>query len=159
MSVSLFRLFPQGINLMNLSTEPIQLVCHIFISHHLMPYLCSGVCAHDTIFNACFWFKIIDTCVLVPACHLEFITPPVGEFLTLLDLHCPDPGAWSLWILHVADQSGTVEAWIFVRPVQSLFFQPPIRLSSFSFYNLWASFVLFILVYPFVFSHFRLSMI
>jgi len=43
--------------------------------------------AHSMVFNACFWFRFIDTCVLIPARHLVVITLLIGEFLTLLNLH------------------------------------------------------------------------
>ena len=35
---------------------------------------------------------------------------------------CPDPGAWSLWILPIADQSGAAEARIIGRPSEALSF-------------------------------------
>ena len=54
-------------------------------SHRLVPLTCFGVYDNDTIFNAYFWF-VIDTRVLIPARHLAFITPLVGEFLTPLDM-------------------------------------------------------------------------
>ena len=48
--------------------------------HLLSIYLLLYACAHDTIFNACLWFRFIDTRVLIPARHLTFTTPLVGEF-------------------------------------------------------------------------------
>ena len=45
-----------------------------------------------------------------------------------------DPGASSLWILPVADQSGAVKAWISGRPSRVLFLPGPLsRLSSIPF--------------------------
>jgi len=35
--------------------------CHFCTSYYLMPHSCLGVCVHDTVFNACFWFRFIDT--------------------------------------------------------------------------------------------------
>ena len=61
--------------------------CRFCTSHHLMPLSCSGVYAHDIVFNTWFWFEFIDICVHIPVCHLTFITPLVGEFLTPLNLH------------------------------------------------------------------------
>jgi len=58
----------------------------------------------------------------------------------------------------VADQSSAVEARIIGRPSGALFL-PGSLLSSRVFCDSWVSFVLFILVYLFVFSHLRLSMI
>ena len=39
---------------------------------------------------------------------------------------CPGLGAWSVWILPVADQSGTAEAWIPSRPSRAPSFQAPL---------------------------------
>ena len=83
----LFGLSPRGVNLMNLSTELVQLILSCLISHHLMPYSCSGKNAHDTIFNACFGFRFIDIHVSVYVRHLALVSPLIGEFLTPLDLH------------------------------------------------------------------------
>ena len=38
---------------------------------------------------------------------------------------CPGHGAWSVWILPVADQSGAAVAWIPSRPSRALSFQAP----------------------------------
>ena len=71
------------------------------------------VYAHDTVFNTCFWFRFIDTRVLVPARHLAFTTRwGVSDSPGSL---CPDLGAWSLWILPDADQRCAAEAWIICR--------------------------------------------
>ena len=66
---------------------------------------------------------------------------------------CSDPGAWSFWILLVANQKCSEEAWIFGRPSGALSFQAPLLVSRVFFCNSWAYFVLFIIVYLFVFSH------
>ena len=56
------------------------------------------------------------------------------------------------------DQScAVVASWISSWPSRALSFQAPYSSLEFSFYNLWASFVLFIFIYLFVFSHLRLS--
>ena len=49
------------------------------------------VCAHDTIFNAFFWFEFIDTRVLVLARHLALILHSLGSFLTPLNLYVQIP--------------------------------------------------------------------
>jgi len=54
--------------------------------HLLYIYLLLHACVHDTIFNACLWFRFIDTRVLIYARHLAFTSPLVGEF-------------WLPWIL------------------------------------------------------------
>jgi len=87
MMVSLFGLSPGGINLMNLSTELVQLVLsHLFIPSLDVSFLFMCACAHDMIFNACLWFRFIDTRVLIFARHLAFATPLAREF-------------WLPWIL------------------------------------------------------------
>ena len=70
---------------------------------------------------------------------------------------CPDPRAWSLWILPVADQRCTAEAWIIGRPSRALSFQASCSALELSLCDSWASFVQFMIVYHFVFSHLRLS--
>ena len=70
---------------------------------------------------------------------------------------CPGFGAWSVWILPVADQSGAAEAWISGRPSEAPSFQAPLLGSRVFCCNSWAPCVLFIPVYPFVFSQLRLS--
>jgi len=37
-------------------------------------------CAHDTVFDACLWFRFIDTRVLIYARHLASASPLTGEF-------------------------------------------------------------------------------
>ena len=70
---------------------------------------------------------------------------------------CPGLGAWSVWILLVADQSGAVAAWISSRPFRAPSFQAPCSALEFSCYDSEPVFVLFILVHLLVFSHLRLS--
>ena len=54
---------------------------------------------HDTISNACFWFRFIDAHVLVLARHLAFTTR--WGVSDSPGSSCPDPEAWSLSILPV----------------------------------------------------------
>ena len=105
--------------------SPYNWFCRFCTSHHLMPHSCSGVYAYNTIFKACFWFEFIDTRLLIPACHLEFITTLIGRVSDSPGFACLDPGAWSLWILPVADQRCAKEAWIIDRPSRALSFQAP----------------------------------
>jgi len=63
---------------------------------------------------------------------------------------CSGLGAWSMLILPVADQSGTVEAWIPNRPSRSLILQAPCSALEFSCYGSKPPFVLFILVHPLI---------
>jgi len=88
-------------------------------------YLLLYVCAHDTIFNACLWFRFIDTRVL----SLHAIWHSHHHSLGSSDSpgsSCPGLGVWSLWILPVADQSSTAEAWIIGKPSETLSFQSPL---------------------------------
>jgi len=156
MRVSLFRLSLQGI-LLNYLLSPYNWFCRICASHHLVPELYSGMNAHDMVFNACFWFGFIDTHALDPARHLPFITSLVGEFW--LSWIC----MFRSWNLELVKSLG---CWSEMRSesmnhqltVQSHFLLGlPARLSSFFFCNSCASFMPFIIVYLFVFSYLRLS--
>jgi len=58
---------------------------HLF-SHYLMPYSCSGVYAHDTVFNVCFWLNL--------SIHVCFSCTPLSNHHTIprgvsdsIDLH------------------------------------------------------------------------
>jgi len=130
---SLFGLFPRSINLINLSSEPYNCLCHLYTSHHLMSHSCSGVHAQDMFFNACFWFGFIDIRVLIPARHLAFITPLVGEFSDSPESACPDPRAWTvinIQLIRVVQQQHSGSAKTSSGPYPS---KPSTRLSSFPF--------------------------
>ena len=116
--------------------------------HHLLyNYLLLYACALDTVFNACLLFSFIDTRVLIYARHLTFTLHSPGS-PDSSGSSCPGLGAWSLWILPDADQSGAAEECISVDHPESYPSRPPARLLSFSSVNSWAPFVLFILVHP-----------
>ena len=101
---------------------------------------------------------VIYTLVLILARHLAFTSPLVwGVSSDSPGFSCPGSGAWSVWILPVADQSGAAVAWIFSRPFRVLSFQAPCVTLEFSFRKLVSAGVLFILVHLLVFSHLRLS--
>jgi len=64
------------------------------------------MCACDnTVFNTCFRFRFIGTCVLVPARYLALILPLVGSISDSPDPACSDskaldhggPYCWSEW--------------------------------------------------------------
>jgi len=92
-------------------------------------------CAHDTDFDACLWFKFIDTRVLIFTRHLAFASPLTGEF-------------WLPWILMSRSRSlelvdspicwpeGAAVAWITGRPSRALSFQAPCASLEFSFCKL-----------------------
>jgi len=60
------------------------------------------------------------------------------NFLITLYLHVqiPELEAWSLWILHITDQSGTADVWIIGRLYGVLFFQPHCSALEFLFVTL-----------------------
>ena len=60
---------------------------------------------------------------------------------------CPGFGAWSVWILPVADQSGAAVAWISSRPSRAPSFQASCSALEFSCYDSEPLFVLFILIH------------
>jgi len=66
---------------------PYNWLCHICLSHHLMPHSCSCVLVLTIWFSMhTLLFRFIDTRVLIFARHLAFTTPLVREF-------------WLPWIL------------------------------------------------------------
>jgi len=98
-------------------------------------YLLLYACTHSTVFNACLWFKFIDTRVFIYPRHLELVSPLVKEFW-LPWILMSRLEAWSLWIPPVADLRGAVVAWISGRPSRALSFQTPYASLEFSFYKL-----------------------
>jgi len=61
--------------------------CIISTWYHILSlYLLLYACAHDMVFNACLWFRFIDTRVLIYASHLALASLLAGEF-------------WLSWIL------------------------------------------------------------
>jgi len=48
--------------------------------HVLYIYLLLNARAHDTVFNACLWFRFIDTRVPIYARHLALASPLAREF-------------------------------------------------------------------------------
>ena len=61
---------------------------------------------------------------------------------------CPGHGAWSVWILPVADLRGAAEALISSYSFRTLFFQAPCMPPEFSFSKLVSAFLLFTPVHP-----------
>ena len=100
----------------------------------------------------------VYTLVLILARHLAFVSLLAwGVSSDSPGSSCPGHGAWSVWILPVADQSGAAVAWISSRPPRALFFQAPCVPLEFSFCKLVSACVLFILVHLFVISQLRIS--
>ena len=68
------------------------------------------------------------SCIHLPACvrHLALILPLAGLLSDNSGLACPDPRVWNLWILPVADQSGTTKEWIIGRLSRALFLLTPL---------------------------------
>jgi len=139
--------------------------CLLLLSYHTMSLPClisfavyllaPASYAHDTVFNACLWFRFIDTRVLIYARHLAFALPLTRVFyLTPLDPHVQvlELGAYGFSQLLIR-----AEAWISSRPSKVPSFQAPCSALEFSCYDSEPLFVLFILVHLLVFSHLRLS--
>ena len=157
MMVFLFGLSPRSINLINISTELVQLILlHLFIS------------SCDVLFMfGCIWSWHNFQCILLIQIYRYTCACPC----TLLGIHHTTRwGAfWLPWILMFRSQSlelvDSLGCWSKMlnwsvdhrQTVWNLILLDPlVRLSSFPFCNSWALFVLFILVYLFVFSHLRL---
>jgi len=115
--------------------------------HLLYIYLLLHAYAHDTVFNACLWFRFIDTHVLITARHLAFASPLAGEFWLLWVLmsrswsleRVDSPSCWSEW-----------RSWSVVpsRPSQAPSFQAPCSALEFLCYGFEPPLVSFILIYP-----------
>ena len=135
MRVSLFGLFPRCTSLMEPWSETIQ-----------SDLLVLG------------FIGLIALHVLTLARHLAFASSLAwGVSSDSPGSSCPGFGAWSVWILPVADQSGAAVAWISSRPFRVLSFQAPCVPLEFSFCKLVSALVLFILVHLLVFPQLRLS--
>ena len=107
--------------------------------HLLYIYLFLHAYAHNTVFNAWFWFGFIDTRVLILVRHLAFASPLAGEFWLLWILmsrfwsleRVISPSCWSEW------RSGSVDLQ---QTVQSLILPGPLLGSRVFLLWLWASF-------------------
>ena len=102
--------------------------------YHLLSFcLLLYAYTHDTVFNTCSFDSVSSRRVFIPARHLAFTIPLVGEFLTPLDSHVqiPELGAfgfpscWSEWRSSSVDHR---QNRLGPNP-----FRPPARLSSFLF--------------------------
>jgi len=154
MRVFLFGLSPRGINLMNLSTEPVQLILSpLFIPSIGALFLFMCACTHDTVFIACSF----DSDLLIHICLSLLATwhsphHSLGSSDSPGSL-CLDLRVWSLWILPVTDQSSATEMWIIGRPSEASSFE---ALGSRIFLLwLWAFFCTDHYCKPFSFSHLR----
>jgi len=107
-----------------------------------MSYSCSGVYAHDTVSNACFSFKFIDTRVSVLALHLAFSTP-LGIYhttrwrvLTLLDLHVQISKLRACRFFRLLIRDAQTKRGSLIRPSRALSFQAPVLVSRVFFVTL-----------------------
>ena len=99
----------------------------------LKPY--NQICSSSALFG------FIATHVLILARHLAFVSPLAwGVSSDSPGSSCPGHGAWSVWILPVADQSDAAVAWISSRPFRALSFQAPCVPLEFSFCKLVSAF-------------------
>ena len=102
-------------------------------SRNLKPY--NQICSSSTLFG------FIALHILTLARHLAFASPLAwGVSSDSPGSSCPGLGAWSVWILPVADQSGAAEVWISSRPPRALSFQAPLCASRVSFCKLVSAF-------------------
>ena len=109
MRVSLFGLSPRGINLMNLSIELVQLV----LSHQFIPsfdalFLFMCACAHDKVFNACYFIRIYQymcdyPCKSLGICNTTRwgVTTPLDPYVQVSE---PGSGGFSLSLIRVAQR-------------------------------------------------------
>ena len=154
--VSLFGLSPRGINLMNLSNEPVQLnFSLLYISLLDAFFLFLHAYARDTVFNT-FSFDSDLSIHVSLSLYATWHSPDhsLWSFDSPGSL-CPDLAGWSLWILPVTDHSGAAVAWISGRPFEVLSSQTPCSALEFFCYDSEPPFVLFTLVPSFVFSQLR----
>ena len=157
MRIFLFGLTRRGINLMNLSTEPVQLVLSYLL---ILSFDASFMfmCAYLTIR---FSMHVYDSDLSIQVClsmlatwHSYHHSPGSSVWLPWILMskswsleRVDSPSCWSEWRSDSVDLRQTV---------QSLFLTDPLLVSR-VFSHSWASFVLFIFVYLFVFSYLRLS--
>ena len=101
---------------------------------------------------------VIFTLVLILARHLAFVSPLAwGVSSDSPGFSCPGFGAWSVWILPVADQSSAAVAWIFSRPSRAPSFQAPCVPLEFSLSKLVSAFYTVYSSISLVFPQLRLS--
>ena len=125
--------------------------------HLLSLYLLLYVCAPNMIFNTCSFDSNLSiyVCLSLPPFGILHTTGwGVSDSPGSL---CPDPRAWSLWILSVADQRWVAKAWIIGRSSEALFIPASCSALKFSFCDSWASFCTVHYCISLVFSHLRLS--
>jgi len=156
MRVSLFGLFLRCTSLMKPWPKLVQsvlLVIGFFIGFPVLWWLCYTcsyllhLYSNPPVF--CTWHHWLYTLVLILARHLAFVSPLAwGVSSDSPGFSCPGFGAWSVWILPVADQSSATVAWIPSGPSEALSFQAPCVPLEFSFSKLVSAFLLFTLVLP-----------
>jgi len=128
---------------------------HIYFTCYL--FTCSCMLMLMTRFSIhALWLGFINTRVIIYARHLVFTAPLVGEFWL------PWTCMFKSWSLDrgglLGDQScAAVTSWISSWLSGALSFQASCLSLEFFFCNSWTSFVLFIIVYLFLFSHLNLS--
>ena len=137
MRVSLFGLFLRCTSLMEPWPKLVQSVLLVirfyigFPDDYAIPVHTCYTCIL-TLLSTVLDIVVIYTLMLILARHLAFASPLAwGVLSDSPGSSCPGHGAWSVWILSVADQSGATVAWISSRPSASLSFQAPACLPSF----------------------------
>ena len=116
---SAFRFYDYVIPVHTCSLPVFYPTCLLFLSDYIMS-------------TSCLISFVICTLVLVLARHLAFAPLAWGVSFDSPGSSCPGLGAWSVWILPVADQSGAAVAWIPSRPSRAPSFQVPCSALEFS---------------------------
>ena len=136
----------------------------LILSYHECSLLdiicCISTCSCMLVLTIRFSMHVYDLDLSIHMClsilatwHSHHHSP--GSSVWLPGSSCSDFGAWSLWILPVADQSGAAEAWIPSRPSRALSFQASLLGYRVFLLWLWASICTVHTCPSFVFSHLR----
>jgi len=116
-----------SISLLLLSYHTMSTSCLISLVIYLSAYTC--LCSRHG-FQSMLMIRFYRYTWAYLARHLAFASPLAwGVLSDSPGSLCPGHGAWSVWILPVADQSGAAEAWIPSRPSRALSFQAPLCVS------------------------------
>jgi len=146
MRVSLFGLFPRRTSLMEAWPKLVQSVLLVigfpilwwlWYTCSCLLYLCSNPCFLNLI---SFVLDIISTCAHPSSPPGFCIILAWGVSSDSPGFSCPGFGAWSVWILPVADQSGAAVAWISSVPSRVTSFRAPCVLLEFPCRELMSAF-------------------
>ena len=155
MRVSLFGLFLRCTSLMGPWPKRIQSI--LLVINFILDFLFYGYyvllvhTGYTCVLNPVFWtwYPLLYSHCVHPGSPPGFcITLAWGVSSDSPGFSCPGFGAWSVWILPVADQSGAAVAWISCRLSGALSFLAPVCLSSFRVVNSWVPLYCLLLYIP-----------